>query len=170
MLAKQQSIRISMTNCTTVSHLQHCFTLQYLTFHILQKQHLRGLLEKIKNRKEHERLEVSKLSAGRKLEKLQREYSTELNIELGSEGRPVLRLGFLSSLGPPSCWPRYTLWVFVLRLLHTLPVWKAEGCFKVSFSHVLPLALSSSLLLFASRIIVHIFSLSVFIHHVPTHY
>lgn len=62
--------------------------------------------------------------------------SKELNIGPGCEGKPVLRLGFLLPRSS-SCWPRYTLWVFVLRLLHTLPVWPVEGCFKVRLSHVL---------------------------------
>lgn len=90
----------------------------------------------------------------------QLKYSTELNIELGSEGRPVLRLGFLL---PQSLFLLAQIHTVGLcaGLLHTLPVWPAEGCFKVSLSHVLMLELSfySALFLYHTSY----FPLSVFI-------
>ncbi|TNN83643.1 hypothetical protein EYF80_006161 [Liparis tanakae] len=64
------------------------------------------------------------------LDMSQRKCSAELNTEAGERGKACVETWISPPSVPSSCWPRYTLWVFVLRLLHTLPVWPAEGCFK----------------------------------------
>jgi len=98
----------------------------------------------------------------RTLDMSQGKCSAELNTEARERGKARVETWISPPSVPSSCWPRYTLWVFVLRLLHTLPVWPAEGCFKVSLSHVL--ALELSLCLFLSLPVSHFTCLFIRIH------